>query len=150
MAKIFNAAFCLLVVLIWIVALALTLYTLYTPQDSFGGEDDGWHKVLKSTSRASEAYYIMYLIAAILGTSFLSLAMTSSWINLSSEAKGWLTFTLLVFFIHNVANIVEVSDYVLKPNVPSEAAVNAFNVFDSIGASLTILGIQMSIVVSNG
>jgi hypothetical protein len=52
-----------------------------------------------------------------------------------------------MFFIHNLANIVEVFGFIRTPNV-LKTAINVFKVFDSIAMSLTVFGFQMSVVTA--
>lgn len=93
-------------------------------------------------------YYITYFIAALVASGFLVSAMIYAWHNLRDWATAWLIFTFSMFFIHNLANIVEVFGFIRTPNVLSETAINVFKVFDSIAMSLTVFGFRMSAVTA--
>ncbi|OCK92803.1 uncharacterized protein K441DRAFT_662421 [Cenococcum geophilum 1.58] len=137
-AKVVNAAFYVVLVALWITALALTYVAAYA-------DENASLKVVKSAHKVSAAYYVMYFIAGVIASGFLSWAIKPAWINLNCWTRTWLVFTILMFLIYNVANMVAVFGSAFKDKYPSEGSVVVFMVFDSIVTSLTVFGILISV-----
>lgn len=128
-------------VALWITALVLTYVATYADKNTS-------LKLVKPTHRVSVAYYALYFIAAVMASGFFASAMKYSWINVTTQTKSWFVFTILMFLIYNVANMVGVFGFAFKQRYPSEASIIVFMVFDSIVTSLTMFGILMSMDVS--
>jgi len=140
--KVVNTAFYVAVVALWITALVFTYVATYA-------DENASLKVVKPTHRVSVAYYALYFIAAVMTSGFLASAMMMpARMNLTPQTKSWLVFTILMFLIYNVANMVGVFSFAFKHRYPSEASIIFFMVFDSIVTSLTVFGILMFVDAS--